>query len=119
MASGNFYANQDLGSINKFAQSGHQQSAEDGTASAKRAHTRAMATEGQNVGGQANAQRSGHTMNASAGNARSGNTSQVGANYARGENEQAKVQQEGQSLEQKNTGMAEELQTSLMRSPQA
>lgn len=115
----NYYANQDMGSINQFARSGHQQSAEDGNNSAQRAHSRAMATEGVNVGGQADAQRAGHTANASAGSARSGNTSQVGGNYVRGENEQARVQNEGQSLESKSASAAEEVHTSLLRSPQA
>lgn len=113
-----YYANQDMGAINKFARSGHEQASEDGSAAAKRAHSRAMATEGVNVGSQANAQRSGHTMNASAGGARAGNTSQVANNYVRGENEMARVQEEGHSLGQKNMGGAEEVQSNLMRSPQ-
>src|SRR5699024_5216049 len=84
----------------------------------KRAHTRAMSTEGVNVGGQADAQRSGHTMNANASSARAGNTAQVGSNYARGENEMARVQEEGQTLNSKNASAAEQVHTSLMRSPQ-
>lgn len=114
----NYYANQELGSINKFARSGHEQAAEDGTSAAKRANSRAMATEGVNVGGQANAQRSGHIANASAGTARASNNSQVGTNFVRGENEQARVQNEGQSLGSKNASMAEQTHTSLRRSPQ-
>lgn len=113
-----YYANQDLGSINKLARSGHEQAAEDGNTAAKRAHTRAMSTEGVNVGGQADAQRSGHTMNANASSARAGNTSQVGSNYARGENEMARVQEEGQTMNSKNASAAEQVHTSLLRSPQ-
>lgn len=113
-----YYANQDMGSINKFARSGHEQASEDGSSAAKRAHTRAMSTEGVNVGSQANSQRSGHTMNANAGSARARNNSQVGSNFVRGENEMGRVQEEGQSLNSKNASAAEEINSSLMRSPQ-
>ncbi|MDN5896522.1 MAG: hypothetical protein L0H93_21185 [Nocardioides sp.] len=96
--SGQFWGNEELGSLSQAAKSGHGTAGDEGTNARSKHQSRTEGTEGLNVGPAGNAQRAAHSGLASATQAQANEVSRYGGSISQGERVQGQTTEETSSI---------------------